>query len=85
VLSQCFAMNILCDLRHKEGLAGAVSDKCCTVKRPKITSMSYWSTGFYSLLQPAILVFFSLVNFALITLQRQATLCFFIKKRKQLK
>jgi len=82
VLSQCFATNILCDLRHEEGLACAVSDKCCTVKRSKITSTSYWTSGFYSLLHPAILIFFSLVNCALITLQRQAALCFFINKRK---
>jgi hypothetical protein len=82
MLSQCFAMNILCDLRHKKGLTCAKSDKCYTVKRPKITSTSYWSTGFYSLLKPVILIFFSLVNFALVTLQRQSALCFFINKRK---
>jgi len=82
MLSQCFAMNLLCDLRHKEGLTCAVSDKCYTVKRSKIMSTSCWITDFYSLLKPVILIFFSLVNFALVTLQREAALCFLINKRK---
>ena len=75
-------MIILCDLRHNEGLAYAVSDKRYKVKRPKITSASYWSTGLYSLLKQAILIFFSFVNSALVTLQRQEALCSFINKRK---
>jgi hypothetical protein len=82
MLSQCFAKNILCDLRHKEGLACAVSDKVYTAKRSKITSTSYWSTGVYSLLKPVILIFVSFVNFALVNLKRLAALCFFINKRK---
>jgi len=41
VLSQCFAMNILCDLRHKEELAGTVSDKCCTVRKKKAENYVY--------------------------------------------
>jgi hypothetical protein len=34
-------MNILCDLRHTEGLECAVSDKFYRVKRPKIPSLEY--------------------------------------------
>jgi hypothetical protein len=37
----CFRMNILCALRHTEGLTCAVSDRFYTVKRPKITPLEY--------------------------------------------